>query len=127
MGFLEVAGRIVTAILSLVLVLALAYFVLRWMGKRAPGVMSGKGRMITVLDRVSTGRNSGMMLVRVGERVLLVAYSEHNVEKVYDFDDPDGKFVPPLPPGNMMNFSDALKEAASKFGAGKKNGGGDGL
>ncbi len=122
----EVVLRILTAILSLAFVLFLAWVVIRWMGGRMPGMAAGgKGRMINVLDRVNTGKNSGLLLVRVGDKVLLVAYSEHNVQSVYDFDDPEGAFVPYVPPASGMSFTDALKDAASKFG--KKNDGGGGL
>lgn len=115
MPFFEAAARIVGAIAALGLVLLLAYFLLHWLNKRMPGMSGGPNRLIQVLDRVAVGRGGSIMLLRVQDKVLLVAVTDKAVEKLCEFDDPEGKIAQPEPL-QAMDFSAALKEAGAKFG-----------
>lgn len=119
MGLGEVSLRIVGAIVALVLVLFLAWLLLNWLGNRMPGLRTGSGRLIQVLDRVSLGRSSGLMLVRVHTRVLLVGFSDKTIELISEFDDPD-ETIKKLDDAEPMGFQDALKSAAKQLGFGKK-------
>lgn len=120
--FGETILRILGAIAALALVLFLAYVILRWLNKRMPGVGGGasSGRMITVLDRVTLGKNSSILLVRVQDRVFLVGISEHAVQTLAEFDDPDGELTLPAA-GENPGFSAAMKDAVAKMGFGKKD------
>lgn len=115
MGFGEIVLRILGAIVSLGVVLLLAWLVLRFVNRSVPGFSGSSARMIKVLDRVSFGRNSSLLLIRVQDTVMLVACSEHAIEKLCEFDDPEGKLQPPKPAENV-NFAAALKDAAAKAG-----------
>lgn len=120
MGFGEMLLRILSAIAALALVLFLAWLVLRWINKRVPGMGGGaSGRMITVLDRISVGKNSYIVLLRVQDKVLLVGISDHAVEKLYELDDPEGKMKLSERP-EAPSFTDAMKDAAAKMGFGGK-------
>ncbi len=116
MSIWEAAGRIIGALVALALVLFLAWWVLRWVNKRVPGMgaAGGANRLIKVLDRVSVGKNSTVVLMRVEDKVLLVAVSEHAIEKLQEFDDPDGKIKLPETPQNLQ-FSSVMKDAMSRF------------
>lgn len=122
MEYWDAAAKILGTLAALVLVLLLAWLLLRWMNKRMPGVSGGAQRAIKVLDRLPVGKNGTILLLRVQDKVLLVAVGERGAEKLYEFDDPDGKFDLPKP-GGTTGFSDALKDAAKKMGLGKKDGG----
>lgn len=131
----EAVLRIIGALFSLAVVLFLAYAVLRWMNKRVPGLNGpvGNQRLIEVLDRVSAGRNSNIMLLRVQDKVILVAMSENSIEKLQEFDDPDRKISRGETP-DEISFAAILKDAAAKTGfslkeMGRKKpaGGGEGL
>lgn len=117
--------RILGAIAALAIVLVLAYFFLRWLSRRGMGIGTGsaKSRMITVLDRITLGRNSSILLVKVQERVFLVGINEHSIQTLAEIDDPEGELRLP-DPGENPAFSDALKDAVSKMGFGKKDKGG---
>ncbi len=117
MGFGETILRIMGALLALVIVLALAWFVLHWLSKRMGGVSAfgRSGRLLQVLDRTPLGKNSSLVLVRVQNKVYLLALSEHCIQTVNEWDDPDENIKPPPPPENLLSFQDALKEAAKKL------------
>ena len=125
MGFGEVVLRILGAILALAFVLFLAWFCLRFLNRRIPGFGGGGGRMITVLDRVNLGKNNGLFLVRVEDKVFLIGMSEHAVSTIREFDDPEGKLTLPERPENIP-FTEALKEAAAKLKDRSGKGGGEG-
>lgn len=119
MGFWEAAARIIGAIFSLIFVLFLAYLLLSWLNKRMPGMSGGTGRLIQVLDRVPAGRGGSIMLLRVQEKVLLVAVTEKTATKLCEFDDPEGNIQNAQTPADS-NFSAILKDALGKFTPGAK-------
>ena len=115
--------RIALTLGALVLVLVLAWLLLRWMNRRVPGMggAPGAGRLIRVLDRLPVNRDCQLMLVKVRDRVVLLAVSAHHTEKLCEFDDADGTFAPAVA-AESPTFSAALKDAARKFGLGPKDG-----
>ncbi len=122
MGFGETILRILGALAALALVLFLAWFILRWMGSRMGGTPGGAKRLLNILDRVSFGKNSSLLLVRVQSKVYFLAVSDHAIAKIGEFDDPDGEIQTP-PPGEMIPFSDAMKQAMQKLKKPKGPGG----
>lgn len=117
--FLEALLRILGALVALGFVLFLAWFVLQWLNKRMPGTVTGAGRMIQVLDRAAFGKNNHLILAKVDTKVFLLAFSEHSVETVAEFDDPDGKYTT-AKPVDAPNFSAMLKDAAAQMGLKRK-------
>lgn len=112
---LEVIGRILGAVVALALVLVAAWMLITWLGKRVPGMASGSAvRLVKVLDRVNVGRSSCILLLRVQDKVLLVAMTEHGTEKLCEFDDPSGSMMP-ANLGEIPAFSAALKDAALRL------------
>ncbi len=115
MTALDLIGRITGAIVALVLVLLSAWLILRWIGKKMPGVSGGSARLIQVLDRYGVGRGSTLLLIRVQSKVMLVAISEHTAEKLCEFDDPEEKITSMSKVADTMDFSAALSGAIKQF------------
>lgn len=111
----EAIREIGGVILALVLVLLLAWLVLRWLNNRMPGLGGGSTeRMIRVLDRVAVGKNVVVLLVRVKDTVMLVAVSDHAIEKLAEFDAADGSFDVKKAAAENPSFAAALKDAVAK-------------
>lgn len=122
----EIVLRLLGVMVALGVVLFLAWLTLRFMNRKMPGMAGGSSRLIQVLDRVSTGRSSSLMLIRVQDTVMLVAFSEHTVQKLCEFDDPEGKMKLPEMTGAFTgSFASALKDAATRAGLKPKNDKGD--
>ena len=102
-------ATLLSAMLSLVLVLLLAWLLLRWMGKRMPLQSGSTGRHIRVLDRVIFAQDKYLVLVKVAEKTLLVGFSGNSVENLSEIDDPDDTLLEP-PPQNDNKFSSLLGE-----------------
>ncbi|MDL2294136.1 flagellar biosynthetic protein FliO [Ruminococcaceae bacterium OttesenSCG-928-D13] len=119
----EVFRDLLTTLLALVLVLVLAWLALRWLNRRVPGMGGGSTeRLIKVLDRVTVGKNTVLVLVQVKNTVMLVAVGDHTVEKLAEFDAADGAFDIPKAAQQNPSFADALKDtlAKSRFGGTRK-------
>lgn len=119
--FWGTASKLIGTLFALCLVLFLAWLLIRWLNRRMPGVSGGSGRSIQVIDRVQVAKGSTIVMLRVEEKVFLVAVSEHAVEKLSEFDDPEGKYAPQKV-AQSPSFGNALKDAVGKLGLGKKNG-----
>lgn len=127
MSFWEAIIRVLGAILALALVLFLAWLVLRLLNRAMPGLQgtsAGRGRFVQVLERIPYGKGTTLLLLRVQNTVMLVACTEHAVEKLWEIEDADGSFQPPAP-GEMPSFADSLKSAAGRMGLGKRHDGED--
>lgn len=61
------------ALLVTVLVLVLAYWFTRYMAGRMAGGSRVRGRSITVLEQVSVGKESKLLLARLGDRLYFLA------------------------------------------------------
>lgn len=114
--FWDATIKIVGALAALAFVLFLAWLVLRWIGKRTQGVGNAQQRHIKVIERMQVGRNSTLLLLKLNAKVLLVAVSERGAEKLYEFDDEDGKFDFKRPEA-LPSFAEALKSATKRFGS----------
>jgi flagellar biogenesis protein FliO len=119
----SVALQFIGALVALALVLLLAWVVLRWVNKRRPGYGGGNAsRAIRVLDRVVVGRNSTLLLLRVKDTVMLVAVSEHAIQKLAEYDASEADCAPHTA-ADLPSFAQALRDAGKKLGLGKKDGG----
>ncbi|MDL2327177.1 flagellar biosynthetic protein FliO [Ruminococcaceae bacterium OttesenSCG-928-A11] len=125
----EVVRDLVTTLLALVLVLVLAWLALRWLNRRMPGMGGGSTeRLIKVLDRVTVGKSTVLVLVRVKDTVMLVAVSDHAVEKLAEYDAAGGAFDIQKAAQTNPSFADALRDtlAKSRFGGGRRQSPDDG-
>ena len=121
----SLAWRIVGTLLALALVCLLAWALLRWINRLQPGMSGSSKRLIRILDRVSVSKNQSLLLVRVQNAVMLVAFNEHTAVKLAEFDAAKGGFDPETSSDTPPSFSSALRDTLSRAGFspfGKKDG-----
>ena len=85
-GSPSVAGMILEMILALVIIVALAWAILGFLGRRMTGRM--QGRWIRVLDEVVLGPNRGIMAVELGGKVFLMGVTDHQISLLMEIEDP---------------------------------------
>lgn len=102
---------VVTTLMSLVLVLALAYFLLKWLSRRV-NVQSGTSQKIRIIDRVPLAPDKCLLVVRVAEKTVLVGMSSHCVAKICDIEDPDGILTQTGP--SQESFASLLRRSVGK-------------
>ena len=85
-----------------VLVMAGAYFFTRWAGRSLGGgfaVFWGGGSRIEVLDRAGLGKDQALLVVRVGERYLLLGSTAAGLTLLAELTKEEGEsWNPPTPP-----------------------------
>ncbi|MEG1699288.1 MAG: flagellar biosynthetic protein FliO [Oscillospiraceae bacterium] len=104
-------GAIFTMLISLVFVLFLAWYLLRWMGKKMPS--SGQSGSIKILDRVNIGREKWIMIVQAGDKTLLVGMSDNAISTLCEFD-ANTEFAAKETP-KETDFVALLQNAVKKF------------
>lgn len=110
---LETVGLMLGMLASLAAVLLLAWFLLRWMGRRTALQSLSTDRKIQILDRVVISADKYLVLVRVAEKTVLVGMSTHAVQAVCEIEDPEG--VLDLPAQEKENkFSAMLGDYMSR-------------
>ena len=87
-----------------VLVLAGAYAFTRWAGKNLSGGFAGVGgaRRIQVLDRAGLGREQSLLVVRAGERYLLLGSSPAGLTLLAELTKEEGEGWSPPPPSDGL-------------------------
>lgn len=113
---LTVAGMLVL----MILVFVGAYFASRLVGGglgKIPGVSGGK---LKLLERTALGHDKYLLLVRSGDKVLLLGVTAHNVTKL---DELDSDLFPDGPQAPSPDFLTALKGAWKDREHGKEGGG----
>ena len=88
-------------LLVLLLVLAASYLVTRWAGQTLGGGFSavGRGGRLQVLDRAGVGRDQSLLVVRAGQRYLLLGSTPAGLTLLAELTQEEGKdWDPPAPP-----------------------------
>jgi len=90
------------------IVIALAYFFTVWLAKKYAGL--GSGKQMRVIESLALGTDRSLILVRVGEKVLLLGASGKNLEVLSEF---EAREFPDAPenPETKRDFSKILLEA----------------
>lgn len=117
---MNVMSAIGTVVL-IVLVLVLTYFASRWYARRMG--MSGAGRYVKILDRMSVGQSSSLMIIQVAEKYFLIGVSEKNMQMLCELEDFAG-YISEHPQVNPVQtpFKDMLHGFMNK--SGKRDDGG---
>ncbi len=111
---------VIFALLMVVGILFLAYYVTRWLGKRTT-IQSGS-QHIKVLDRTFIGQDKCILIVNIKGRVLALAMTSHAVEILCELNADDF----PSAPEPDTSFSTLLQRFIQKPSAnGLDQGGGD--
>lgn len=93
---LSVAGLLAI----ILLVLAGAYFFTRWAGQNmGGGLFAARGGRIQVLDRAAVGRDQALLVVKAGQRYLLLGSTPTGLTLLAELTREEGEcWDPPIPP-----------------------------
>lgn len=104
---MENIGAIISTIAGFVLILLLAYWAVRILGRGFAA--NSMGRMIQVLERISLGADKQLLIVKTADRVFLLGVTAHHIEKLEELQ--SDKFPVPLSPQREESFLDIFKRA----------------
>lgn len=99
---------VIFAIFIMVLVLVLAYFTTKLVGRRMSSQNSGGGN-IKILDRAALGQDKALLIVQTAGKTMLVGVTAQHIEKLCDIDAEN--LAAPVQSPEFGSFSDALKKA----------------
>lgn len=99
--------RFLSAIVVFVLVLAVTYFVTRWIGKYQQGI-SGS-RNITVLETFRVTQNKYLQVVKVGEIYMVIAVCKDSITMLTRLDKDELGDIPTSLEGKTDNFAEVLE------------------
>ena len=102
------------------LVLAGAYFFTRWAGQNlGGGFLTARGSRLQVIDRASVGRDQAVLVVKAGQRYLLLGSTPAGLTLLAELTREEGEnWNPPVPqegpeqnsPSNFRALMQRLKE-----------------
>lgn len=99
--------RLISAIVVFVLVLAVTYFVTRWIGKYQQGI-SGS-RNITVLETFKVTQNKYLQVVKVGEIYMVIAICKDSITMLTRLEETELGDIPTSLEGKTDNFAEVLE------------------
>lgn len=99
--------RLISAIVVFVLVLAVTYFVTRWIGKYQQGI-SGS-RNITVLETFKVTQNKYLQVVKVGEVYMVIAICKDSITMLTRLDEGELGDISSSLEGKTDNFAEVLE------------------
>lgn len=108
-SFFSGLSAVLTMIISLGFVLFLAWYLLNWMGKRSNN--QGCAGAIKVLDKVVVGREKTLLLIKVGSKTMLVAFSDGAATNICEFGADEVFDKAELP---LADFSSVLQKVIFK-------------
>lgn len=105
-------------ILALLLVLGGCYLVTRWAGTGLGGGSLGRGgARMQVVERMAVGRDQALLIVRLGERYLLLGSSSAGVSLLAELTEEEGAlWTPPEAPTDRpgMDFRELIRKLREK-------------
>ncbi len=96
---------------AMVVVLVLAYYTTKWLGKRMN--VSSSTNIIKVIDRVGVGQDKLLAVVKVGKQTMLIGMSGSSITKLCDLQD-DAAFEQQIEKNENNLFHTALKTALKR-------------
>ena len=99
--------RFLSAIVVFVLVLAVTYFVTRWIGKYQQGI-SGS-RNIAVLETFRVTQNKYLQVVKVGEIYMVIAVCKDSITMLTRLDKEELGDIPSSSEGKTDNFAEVFE------------------
>lgn len=122
---------LIGSILLFVLVLFLAWFCTRWIGKRFGLRTAAGGGKIKILDRMALGTDRSLLVVRLEDRVWLLGVTAHHISKIEELDpeifaeeelsQEEGAHGVSSILSGSSNFAAALRNALKGWTSEKKN------
>lgn len=99
--------RLISAIVVFVFVLAVTYFVTRWIGKYQQGI-SGS-RNITVLETFKVTQNKYLQVIKVGEIYMVIAVCKDSITMLTRLEETELGDIPASLEGKTDNFAEVLE------------------
>ncbi len=114
---------------TIVLMLAVfvgAYYFSKFFAKQYQPKMGGKLKNIEIIERMAVGKDQSLALVRVSDKVFLLAFTAQSVTKIEEMDAslfPENMVVQSTGENNFMTFfTDAYNNLLNKKNEGKGEG-----
>ncbi len=98
--------RLITAVVVFVFVLALTYFVTRWMGKFQQGMT--KGSHVTVLETFKVASNKYLQVIKVGEVYMVIAICKDTITMLTRLEEEELGDISSAPEQKTDNFAEVL-------------------
>ena len=114
-------GSVLLALVGFILILYLAYFATKKIGKRM-SVRGAGGKNIKIIDSISMGQQGSILLIMTAGKLLLVGVTQHGMSLLSELDPSEVDIDEQSPQSGTMEFSQALKKAVEqRFGKKSKN------
>lgn len=81
----SMGGLLLRLIISLVVVLGLAFVVIKFLQKRA--MITQMGRWIRIIDQVGIGSNKALLLAEIAGRIYVLGVTDHNISKLLEIEE----------------------------------------
>ena len=125
----QTVESILVGIGTIVLMLAVfvgAYYFSKFFAKQYQPKIGGKERNIEIIERMAVGKDQSLALVRVSDKVFLLAFTAQSVTKIEEMDAtlfPENTVVQNAGENNFMTFfTDAYNNLLNKKNEGKGDG-----
>lgn len=100
--------ELVFTLVALVLVIVLAYFVSKWIGRRGGLQAQGGLKHFKVIDKLFLAQDRAIYIVKVGQKTMLLGVTQHHIENLGEVEiDESISLDKPAP----QSFSDTFKAA----------------
>ncbi|WP_310604349.1 FliO/MopB family protein [Anaerosporobacter sp.] len=97
-------------LLVFALILVLAYFTSKWIGKTGAG-MTTKNRNITIVETLKLSQTKYLQIIKVTDKYIVIAVSKDNVEYLTEID--GEQLVASQEEGEQPSFKDILSKIKS--------------
>lgn len=118
----EILYAFIRTLVALPLVVALAYFVIKYgLARRAMIYRGPGGRRMQVVEQIPLGAKAILSIVQVGDKYYLLAHSETGIELIKEYDTlPQGLEVEGAA-GTLLDFRDILRLKFKDTGRGQND------
>lgn len=114
-------GTVLMVILVFILILYMAYFATKKLGKR----LSFKGvgnKNIKIIESISVGQNKAIMIIQSAGKTMLIGITQNGINLISELDEEKLYLNDDDKTGQTMKFSDSFKTVLEeKFGSRFKN------
>ena len=118
--------RVIGTIVLMIAVFVGAYYFSKFFAKQYQPKIGGKARNIEIIERMAVGKDQSLALVRVSDKVFLLAFTAQSVTKIEEMDAslfPENTVVQNMGENNFMTFfTDAYNNLLNKKNEGKGDG-----
>lgn len=109
---IEAFAQLLTLLIIFIFVLAVTYYVTRFVGNYQKNKLSGSN--INILETMRIANNKYIQIVKIGSRVFAIAVAKDTVSYLCELDE-DELIYKESSSGNMLINNDNFKEILEKF------------